>query len=175
VTAPLFLPATPLRDDAANVVLRPWGRRPDAEALVAAWNDPDVARWTRVPAERSVIAAQRWIDGEGRRRADGVAIDLGVADATDPDRVLGEVGLAVLDSDRGWAEAGWWLTPTARGRGLATTALSLVTAWALNDLPVALVFARTQLANPASAAVAERAGFTFAGHADDGSRVWRSP
>jgi RimJ/RimL family protein N-acetyltransferase len=57
------------------VALRPW-RPADAPALAAAWADPDIARWTAVPEDRSVEAAARWIAGWDERRRRGLALDL---------------------------------------------------------------------------------------------------
>ena len=51
------------------------------------------------------------------------------------------------------------VAPSARGRGLATAALRLVSRWALRDLGVARVQLTTHLDNAASQRAAERAGF----------------
>ena len=50
-----------------------------------------------------------------------------------------------------------WLTGGARGRGLATRAVTLMTGW-LFELGAARVFLTIQSENAASAAVARRAG-----------------
>jgi [ribosomal protein S5]-alanine N-acetyltransferase len=47
----------------------------------------------------------------------------------------------------------------ARGRGLATTALRLVSRWAVRELGIARVHLTAHVDNPASQRVAERAGF----------------
>ena len=61
---------------------------------------------------------------------------------------------------RGIAEIGYHLAPEARGRGLATAALRLLSDWSLRALPVARLQLTTHLDNPASQRVAEKAGYT---------------
>jgi RimJ/RimL family protein N-acetyltransferase len=121
-------------------MLRRWGAPPgdvqhDAAALAAAWTDPEVARWTAVPGAHDPAAAARWIAGDPDRWAGGLAVDLVIGSPVDGGRaVLGEVGLAHFDA-AGRAEIGFWLAPSARGRGLATAAVTLVTRWALTPAP----------------------------------------
>lgn len=158
--APVPLPDPPLGD--GRVRLRPWAPD-DAPVLVAAWHDPEIARWTGVPPETDEAAALRWIAGDAHRRARGVALDLVVdLDGT----VVGEVGLADIDPDRRSAEVGWWITPERRGAGLATAAARLVSAWAVSELFVDRVIARCHPDNPASAGVAHAAGFVSDGLVD---------
>ena len=47
------LPDPPLRS--GEVCLRPW-RADDAPALVAAWSDPEIARWTGAAHRRQGVA-----------------------------------------------------------------------------------------------------------------------
>lgn len=171
--AALALPTTPLHLADPGLVLRAWGAgADDAAALAAAWADPDIRRWTAVPDQHDAAAAARWISGEGTRRASGRALDLVVTDSHAPEEVHGEVGLAVVDPGRRWAEVGYWLFPAWRGRGRAAAALELFTGWALADLGIERLFARTAADNPASAGVARRAGYELAGTLPDGTSVW---
>jgi RimJ/RimL family protein N-acetyltransferase len=134
------------------VGLRPW-RPADAAALAAAWSDPEIARWTAVPEDRSVDAAARWIAGWDERRRSGLALDLVVTPADDDAAVLGEVGMAFLTDP---PTMGWWVVRDARGRGVATAAVRrFVEAF----VTVAEVVAEVDEANPASIAVARAAGF----------------
>jgi RimJ/RimL family protein N-acetyltransferase len=158
----LALPDPPLADPAAGIVLRPWRATPaDAAALAAAW-----AAAGREPAERPAA----WIAGDPARRAAGLALDLVVAVG---DVAVGEVGLRNLDAERRRAEIGWWIAPDHQGRGLATAAVRLLTAWALGP-PCGLVqiWARIDPANAASARVASSAGFRRLGHSAAGYDVW---
>jgi [ribosomal protein S5]-alanine N-acetyltransferase len=54
---------------------------------------------------------------------------------------------------------GYWLLPDARGKGLATSAVNLVSRWALRDLALARLALLTEPANGQAQRVAERNGF----------------
>ena len=141
----------------ATIRLRPW-RVDDAVSLSRAWHDPAVIAGSTPPPDRSVEAAVRWIHGCDERRRAGVAFDLVIA-ALDDDRVLGEVGFSRFDRDRNGALMGWWVHQEARGAGVATMAVSVLAEWALASTWVDHVLAEIDFDNPASARVAERAGF----------------
>lgn len=155
--------------------MRPWGLPGDAGALTAAWADPEVARWAAVPEDRSAAAAERWVAGEGRRRAAGLAVDLVICRLAAEADVLGEVGLVMVGRARRWAEAGWWLTPDARGAGRAAASLRLMTVWSQDALALERLFARIEPANLAAGRVAERAGWRPAGTTSDGRLLWVAP
>ncbi|MEZ5178856.1 MAG: GNAT family N-acetyltransferase [Acidimicrobiales bacterium] len=149
------------------------GERPrDAATLAAAWADLEVERWTQVPEARSEADAARWVAGEAHRRDRGVGIDLVVTVPGDPGAVIGEVGLAVVEPVRRWAEVGYWVLPEHRGRGRATAALWLFTHWVLTEVPIQRLFARTDPANVASGRVAAAAGYDHVGDLADGTVVW---
>ena len=137
------------------VAMRPW-RKADADALVAAWADPDIAHWTAVPEDRSVEAAVRWIGGWDERRRRGLALDLVVTPAGDETAVLGEVGASFLTTP---PAVGWWVLPEARGRGVASRAVRLFVTVIMAGGRVNELVAEVDPANPASRAVARHAGF----------------
>jgi RimJ/RimL family protein N-acetyltransferase len=153
----LPLPEPSLGDGAVR--LRRWGAVGDAGALVAAWSDPDIQRWTAVPPAklRGRRNAERWIAGEEERRRAGISLDLVISPAEpDDDTVLGEVGLAPIDWETMTAHIGWWVAAPARGQGIATRAVRLLARWAEHDLGLRVV-AEIDPANAASRRVAERA------------------
>jgi RimJ/RimL family protein N-acetyltransferase len=167
VTAPypLPLPDPPLSD--GDLHLRPWALA-DAPVLAAAWEDPEIARWTGVPHRCQVDDAARWIRADADRRARGLSLDLvAVVD----DAIVGEVGLSAIDRPRRTGEIGWWVAPHRRGRGLATRAVALVAEWAVTELSIDEVVARCHVDNPASSGVARAAGFWPVGAADP-YRLW---
>lgn len=145
------LPDPPLRS--GELVLRPW-RLEDAPALVAAWADDEIQRWTGVPALRDRTAAERWIAADTVRRERDLSLDLVVWRAG---RVAGEVGLSAPDRRQGTVDIGWWTMPLDRGQRVASTASTLLVAWAASTLGVAVV-ARCDPSNPASVVVARRSG-----------------
>ncbi len=79
---------------------------------------------------------------------------------TDPPSgtVIGEVGLSRLDPVRRAALIGWWIAAGWRGQGRASEAVRLVVDWALSEGPLEAVMAEIGADNPASMAVARRAG-----------------
>lgn len=163
---PLPLPDPPLRDGV--LALRPWSVV-DADALAAAWADPDIIRWTGVPEPSDTAAAARWLAGEADRRSRGLALDLVV----DLDGVVaGEVGLAHIDADGRSADMGWWVAPAHRGQGLAVRAARLFARWALSELAIDSLTACCHPDNPASEAVARSVGFAPVGTTGE-LAVWR--
>ncbi len=167
------LPWPPLADVATQIGLRPWGAgEHDAAALAAAWSDPEIARWTAVPEDPTEETARRWIRGEESRRASGLAMDMVIGRLDEPRVIHGEVGLVMVESTKRWAELGYWVAPDARGTGKASAAARVFAEWALRELPVERLIARTQPDNPAAGKVAEAAGLTRAGELETGTEVW---
>ena len=63
----------------------------------------------------------------------------------------------------GVAQTGYWVAPESRGHGIAGAALQLLSRWALAHVDLARLQLFTDVDNPASMRVAERAGFTREG------------
>ena len=152
--APMVLPVPDLAGPTTR--LRPW-RVTDAPALVAAWHDPEIRERLRVPEPADEAFAVRWISQRERAWTEGRSADLAV---TDPPSgtVIGEVGLSGLDPVRRAALVGWWIAEDWRGQGRASEAVRLVVDWALSEGPLEAVMAEIGADNPASTAVARRAG-----------------
>jgi [ribosomal protein S5]-alanine N-acetyltransferase len=158
VTAPITLPEPMLQD--ASVGLRPW-RETDIPVVVAMSRDPDVLRFTNVPDPYGEDDAGIWLALQPARLRAGDGAAFAIVEPPG-DRPLGAIGVRVLHG-RGIAEVGYHLSPEARGRGLATAALRLLSVWALRTLPIARLQLTTHLDNPASQRVAEKAGYTREG------------
>jgi RimJ/RimL family protein N-acetyltransferase len=150
---PFPLPDPPLADEVVR--LRPWDAS-DVDALVAAWDDEEIRRWTLVPVQRGPEDARRWIASEPLRRERALAVDLVVSPA-DPhdDTVLGEVGMVPLAGGPARAELGWWVAAGHRRQGIATRAVHLFAAWLRDALEFTDLFAEVDPDNPASIWVAE--------------------
>jgi RimJ/RimL family protein N-acetyltransferase len=134
------------------VTLRPW-REEDVPAIVAICDDPDVARFTRVPSPYTEQDARDFLAGT-------VVEELGFAivSATDEDDVLGSIGIRDAGEER--ADIGYLVRAPARGRGVASRALRLLSDWALgDDGGMGRVQLVTRPDNVASQRTAERAGF----------------
>jgi len=155
-------PDAPPRVLGERVVLRP--RRPDdADAVFDACQDPAIQRWTTVPVpylrEHAMgfvrdYAEQQW---SARRGA-----PLCVA-SPDEDRVLGSCDLVKIDDVNLVAEIGDWIAPWSRGRGVATEAVQLLTAWAIDEVGFARIELLIDPENSASCAVAEGVGCMLEG------------
>lgn len=154
MTSPIGFPHPGLREGA--VALRPW-RVEDIPAMVAMSHDADVLRFTNVPESYDEDDAAIWLALQPARLAAGDGAAFAVAELPG-DAPVGSIGVRVIHG-RGIAETGYHISPGARGRGVATTALRLLSRWALCTLPIARLQLTTHVDNPASQRVAEKAGF----------------
>ena len=146
------LPDPALHDD--TVRLRPWTEE-DAPEIVRCCTDPLIPHYIPViPMPYSLSDAEQFIE---RSRTPSDELNLAVVGHSG--ELFGAVGVSI-QSDPGIAEIGYWLAPEARGRGLATRALRLLSAWTLRETGIARLQLQTHLENLASQAVATRAGFT---------------
>jgi RimJ/RimL family protein N-acetyltransferase len=148
----MTIPDPPLADDA--VALRPWEPR-DAPDIVRCCNDPLVSHYIPsiphpyTPADAELFIARTVTDSE---------LNLAITERP-AGAVLGAVGVGLTGWDDAVAEIGYWLAPEARGRGAATRGLVLLSRWVLRAWPVARLHLTADVANLASQAVADRAGF----------------
>jgi RimJ/RimL family protein N-acetyltransferase len=155
VTTPIELPRQPLRGE--GVALRTW-REDDVAAIAAMSRDPETVRYTSVPEGFDEDDARIWLALQPGRLRAGDGVTFAVTEPPD-DRPLGSIGVRVLHG-RGIAEVGYHIAADARGRGLGTAALRLVSRWALETLPLARLQLTTHEENQASQRVAEKAGYT---------------
>src|SRR5204863_6972330 len=72
---------------------------------------------------------------------------------------VGLMWINVRKADPAMGYVGYWLLSTARGRGLATRAVRLVSGWALRELGLTKLRLTTEPENERSRRVAERSGF----------------
>ncbi|HZN14244.1 MAG TPA: GNAT family protein [Acidimicrobiales bacterium] len=159
-----------LSDDVVS--LRPWSRD-DAGFMADAHADPAIRRYNGVLDRLgqlapllSIVDAEAVIDefASSWRTFATTGTPTGVAfaitDASSGD-VLGCCGVDDW-SKADVAQFGYWIGPSARGRGYATRAAILLTRW-LFELGAARVFLTIVAGNEASVAVARRAGFVYEG------------
>jgi RimJ/RimL family protein N-acetyltransferase len=134
----------------------------DLPAVVAACQDPEIPRWTRVPDSYGDSNAREWFEAQQQGRDAGSELHLVVVDARG-DELLGSIGLVAIDWEDMRGSIGYWVAPEARGRGIATRAVRLLAAWGFDELGLGRVEIKSQPDNAASHRVAERAGFTREG------------
>jgi RimJ/RimL family protein N-acetyltransferase len=76
---------------------------------------------------------------------------------------LGCVMAFGIETDEGKAELGYMVAPAARGRGVATEALRLLTDWGFTERGLVRLELLISVDNTASIRVAERAGYVREG------------
>ena len=159
MTPRLEFPDPPLADDVVR--LRPWTDADLADAHRAT-QDPLIPRYTHVPERQTLEDVRSWLGDREARRLAGDRLALVIVDAPDG-TFLGSVSLLRFDWDAGSCEVGYYLASWARGRGVMTRAVGLLSRWALRELGIARLALVADLDNPASHRVAERCGFTREG------------
>ena len=133
-----------------------------AAAMDALARDEDVARFTRVPEPVPDGFGERWVERYARGRAEGTNAGFAIVDSGTGD-FLGFMALVKLDLEAQEAEAGYIVSSRARGRGVATRALRLLTTWAFAELSLERIELLIDVENPASEVVAQRCGYTREG------------
>ena len=153
----LTLPFPSLKDDV--VVLRPWAEA-DVDQQLMAFADPTFTTHSDWAPRNGGEARHRIVDQE-QARLRGEQIDFAVADLNDSGLLLGGASLNAVDPQNRRASLGYWLAPAARGRGVASRAVRLITSWAFDSLNLARLEITCGPDNRGSQGVAERCGFSY--------------
>jgi RimJ/RimL family protein N-acetyltransferase len=177
------------RDEAPVRILRPRGELVDGATALRAWReddvdtlaelcqDPEISRWTTVPAMYTRDDARAYIDSSEKSLHAGRSLDLAIA-GPNGGHLLGAISLLRFTWADRRGEVGYWLGAPARGHGHATRATRLISGWGLRELALERIELFAATGNHRSQAVAERAGFTreavlrdYGSGADEGTRV----
>ena len=144
-----------------GVVLRAfeWGDEAD---LAEAFTDPAVATWNPGPAEGALAFMRERNEWSAGTHASWAVTETAAGPAGSG-RLLGSVSLHKIDRDQGDAEVGYWVAPWARGRRLGAAAAAAAAAYGFERLGLHRVYLFHAVENPASCAVARRAGFLLEG------------
>jgi len=139
-----------------DFVLRPW-QPSDASAVAGAYSKPSIQHWHA----RSMTddEARTWVGSWTTRWQQESGAGWAVVNRSG---LLGQISLRQLNLVDGLAEVSYWVLYAARGRGVATRALSAVTTWGFN-LGLHRMEIHHSTLNPASCGVAERAGYPMEG------------
>jgi ribosomal-protein-alanine N-acetyltransferase len=152
----------PIRMEGKGVRLRPFGIS-DADRIVEACSDPLTTHWlVSMPRPYQRHNALAYLESIGELAARGLGVAWCMANPKD-DRCLGSISLDGLSGYAKRAEIGYWTHPDARGRGVVTEAVQLVTKHARNSGLARSIMIRCARGNLASRRVAERAGYTEIG------------
>lgn len=143
-----------------SVRLRRWAHG-DLDCVRQAAGDPRIPEGTTVPAVFTADAGREFIERQWGRAESGEGVSLAVAGAR-TDEALG-LAVLLLRTQAGVAGIGYWVVPRARGRGVATRAVRLLSRWALRDAGLARVEAWVEPDNVASQRVLTAVGFAREG------------
>lgn len=137
-----------------DVELRGW-HPDDVPVLLDAFSSPDMAQQAAQPIDTH-RAALEWMGLWGfRDDAQAFAVVVG-------GQVVGNVAVSNIDThDTGWVS--YWTSPRARGRGVAVAAARKMAEWAFQERGLFRLELGHRLNNPASCAVATKAGFLVEG------------
>jgi len=125
-------------------------------AVEGLLDDPEVLRFTRIPEPTPPDFVETWFGLYERGRREGTREAF--AAVSDEGELLGLALMPRIERDAQTAELGYIVAPAARGRGVATAALRLLTEWAFAQdmLRLELLIGS---ANEPSKRVAERNGY----------------
>ena len=132
-----------------------------AAGVAALVDDEEVREYTRVPTRPSADFADEWIAryDEGWREGSRA----GFAIETHDGEFLG-LGLFVsIEQEGRQGEIGYVVGPAARGRGVATRTLQLLTDWGFTGLGLERIELWIDVTNAGSERVAERVGYVHEG------------
>lgn len=138
-----------LRD--TDLVLRSW-TEDDVPALVAACKDPEISRWIPlIPSPYTEEDARTFVRDHAQHEDYSLAI-------TRDGALVGAIGLGINGPGyRG--RIGYWVAAQARGAGVCTRALRVLSRWALGELALVRLELITDPDNLASQRVALKVGF----------------
>jgi RimJ/RimL family protein N-acetyltransferase len=142
------------------ITLRP-PRDEDAEALYVECQDPEIQRWTGVPTPYLREHAVAYLERVAAEREAGTSLAflaIGVDGA-----LLGNISVMELDKAPGYGELGYWVARDARGKGVASAAVTLLRDWSAAELGLELIELLIDIENIGSQRVAEATGFLDTG------------
>jgi ribosomal-protein-alanine N-acetyltransferase len=152
------LPTWPTTPPACgSVVLRAFTDG-DAHLAVELGEDPYIPLIGSLPAHPTAEQALEWIHRQRGQLAEGQRFSFAIADA-ESDNAVGAIGLGLRDLSAGRATAGYAVSPLHRGRGIATSALKALTAFAWTIPGLYRVGLYIEPWNTSSIHVAEAAGY----------------
>jgi RimJ/RimL family protein N-acetyltransferase len=141
------------------ITLRPPGEQ-DIDALFRECQDPEIQRWTGIPSPYRREHAVEYLARVEREEREGKVVAFL---AVDEDQVLGSFSVMELDRAPRYGEIGYWVSAAARGRGVASRAVTLLRDWSARELDLELIELLIHVDNQPSQRVAERTGFLDTG------------
>jgi [ribosomal protein S5]-alanine N-acetyltransferase len=134
-------------------------RDSDVGRIVEACSDAGTSYWLiSMPQPYRSDNALAYLEATAEMAARGAGLAWCIADPRD-DRCLGSISLDGLSGYSQRGEIGYWAHPDARGRGVVSEAVRLVTGHAKESGLATSLLIRCASSNAASRRVAERAGY----------------
>jgi RimJ/RimL family protein N-acetyltransferase len=147
-------PRPVLADEAIRLVPLTAAHAPGVAELI---EDRDVRTYTRIPTEPPAGYESAWVERYEEGWRDGSRA--GFAIESHDGEFLG-LGLFVhLEREGRQGEIGYVVGPAARGKGVATRTLRLLTEWGFSELGLERIELWIDIENAGSERVAERAGY----------------
>jgi RimJ/RimL family protein N-acetyltransferase len=131
------------------------------DRVEAMLDDPDVQRFTRIPVPTPAGFAAEWIERYEQGWRQGSRRGFAIVDGDG--EFLGVALVVRIEPEAQTVELGYIVSPHARGRGVATEAVRLLTDWALSELDAQRIELWISVANEPSKRVAERCGYVREG------------
>lgn len=133
-------------------------RDDDVQLAVELGADPYVPLIGSLPAQPTARQALEWVHRQRGRLAEGIGPSFAIADAVSG-RAIGTIGLWLRNLSTGRATVGYSVSAVHRGRGVGTSALSAVTAFAWTIPALHRVELYIEPWNIGSIRVAEASGY----------------
>jgi RimJ/RimL family protein N-acetyltransferase len=137
----------------------------DVPWIFHACQDPDIQRFTTIPAPYRAEDAVAWVRIAAEQCAAGRQYHFLIG-LTETGELLGSCGLSLHD-EPGRADIGYWVDRDQRRQGVATAAVTALEWWATRELGIDQTVLRIAETNVASIRVAERCGYLLAGPDDE--------
>ncbi|MET7745131.1 GNAT family N-acetyltransferase [Streptomyces sp. NPDC005385] len=145
--------------------LRPWDAESDADvsAYLRGLTDPEFQRWnTPLRFIRDIDGAREALRSRIASATSGTNVSFRVTDA-ESGETLGHIGVNEIDHVMSCARVGYWVLPEARGRHVATRALTLAARYGFTGLALNRLELGHAVGHEVSCHVAERCGFRTEG------------
>lgn len=155
---PLAWPLEPLSD--GEVALDPMTEE-DVPRILAGAGDPATQRWLALPSPYTEAMARQFLADVGDAASAGTMLNFAVRRAGQAP-LCGSMGVR-FEGRRDEGEIGYWISPDARGEGLASAGIRVLARWAIPEFGLRRVEMLVQPRNRASCRACERAGATFEG------------
>ncbi|MBA3233415.1 MAG: GNAT family N-acetyltransferase [Propionibacteriales bacterium] len=146
----------------------------DAAGALAMLQDPDVRQWDPGPTDLDLDRVRAWCE----KSADWSDGSFACWTVREDSRLVGYAYLNRIDREsQRSAGVAYRTAPWARGRGVASSALVAITAFAFDELGLERLLLPHAVANPASCRVADKCGYLLegverGGFRDEAGRRW---